>query len=187
MAISGLSILIDLDGTLFQLMPRFNQRLKEMFPEITPVPVEQTTDFYVSNLYLPEHRSKVDQVWTCPSLFKDLSLFPGALEAVLEMSKTNDVSLCTSPFADNPTCNQDKYDSVYKVFGRAWADKRLVQTGDKTRICADILIDDKPKIEGVMNPSWEHVLYDAPYNQEIKNKRRLNWQNYKKVLYELFD
>ena len=178
----GKSILVDLDGTILDLMPRFNSVLKETFPEIDVVPFEKTTDFYIDQLYPIEQRDRVNSIWSTPHLFRDLPLISGALEAVLELSKRNDVALCTSPFIKNPTCNQDKSDSVYKYFGRGWADKRLVQTGDKTRICGDILIDDKPKIIGARIPTWEHVLFDAPYNREITNKRRLTWDNYKEVL-----
>jgi len=52
-------------------------------------------------------------------------------------------------------------------------------------IRGDILIDDNPKILHEDKASWEHVLYDKSYNKDIKDKRRLTWQNWHEVLTEL--
>lgn len=61
--------------------------------------------------------------------------------------------------------------------------KRLILTKDKTLVFGDFLIDDKPEIKGVKLPSWEHLIFDQPYNINIiNNKRRINWNNYREVL-----
>jgi hypothetical protein len=49
------------------------------------------------------------------------------------------------------------------------------------------LIDDKPEITGVeKEPTWEHILYDRPYNRGI-NKRRITWGNWKDILFASHD
>jgi len=53
---------------------------------------------------------------------------------------------------------------------------------DKTLIIGDILIDDKPEIKGISTPNWEHIIFDQPYNKNITNKKRINWDNFKEVL-----
>ncbi|CAF96989.1 unnamed protein product, partial [Tetraodon nigroviridis] len=56
----------------------------------------------------------------------------------------------------------------------AWVEKHLghefleqvILTRDKTLITGDILIDDKPDIQGVeAKPSWEHILFTACHKQ----------------------
>jgi 5'-nucleotidase len=60
--------------------------------------------------------------------------------------------------------------------------ERTILTRDKTLVRGTILIDDKPSVSGVMQPEWEHVLFDQPYNRKVTNRRRLNWSNYREIL-----
>merc|ERR1719487_2609385 len=48
----------------------------------------------------------------------------------------------------------------------------------------DVLIDDKPEVKGKMGGMWEHIIFDAPYNQEVEGDRlRLHaWTDWKGVL-----
>lgn len=52
--------------------------------------------------------------------------------------------------------------------------ERVVFTQDKTILKADFLIDDEPfpELTGEFEPSWEHILFDQPYNRGIKDKKR---------------
>ena len=36
------------------------------------------------------------------------------------------------------------------------------------------LVDDCPEVAGVLVPTWEHIIFDAPYNATAAG-RRLNW------------
>ena len=65
--------------------------------------------------------------------------------------------------------------------GNDWI-RNIILTNDKTVVKADILIDDKPVITGVENPEWEHIIFDQPYNRQIKDKRRIDWGNWKSVI-----
>jgi 5'-nucleotidase len=76
----------------------------------------------------------------------------------------------------------EKYEWVDQHLGLAWVD-RIVLTRDKTLVNGDILIDDRPQIEGAAKPTWEHVLYDQPYNRSETGKRRLTWANWRTVLF----
>jgi hypothetical protein len=49
----------------------------------------------------------------------------------------------------------------------------------------DILIDSDPSPErqGEMQPMWKHVVFDQPFNQNIKDKPRMkHWSNWKQEL-----
>jgi len=47
--------------------------------------------------------------------------------------------------------------------GPSWVD-RIVLAKDKTLVRGDVLIDDKPEVTGSLCPSWEHLVFEAPYN-----------------------
>jgi len=178
------TVLIDMDEVIFWTHGGFMEILKEKHPEIKPVPYEQTTEFYMENLYPENQRKTIDNIWRERGLFRNLSLMPGALEALTEISKKNEVFICSSPVI-SPYCIQEKYDSIGEKLGERWQ-RKMITTKDKTIVYGDILIDDKPKITGVRTPSWEQVIYDHPWNRNVSGKRRLTWQNYKEVLPELF-
>lgn len=158
--------------------------LKEKHPEIKPVPYEQTTEFYMENLYQENQREAIKSVWEEKGLFRNLNLMPGALEALMEISKKNEVFICSSPVI-SPYCMQEKYGSIEEKLGKSWL-KRTILTRDKTVVYGDVLIDDKPNPSGVKTPTWEHIIYDHPWNMHIQGKRRVTWQNYKEILPELF-
>ncbi len=65
--------------------------------------------------------------------------------------------------------------------GEDWLENTIV-TRDKTLIHGDYLIDDKPKVGGLIKPKWEHIVFDQPYNRNIDNKLRINWSNYMDAL-----
>jgi 5'-nucleotidase len=67
---------------------------------------------------------------------------------------------------------------VESRFGAGWAERTII-TKDKTMVNGDVLIDDKPEVKGLCNPSWEHILFDQPYNQEVVGKRRImSWSDF---------
>jgi 5'-nucleotidase len=105
-----------------------------------------------------------------------LDPIPNALESLVKMQeKGHQVYICTSPLSESASCYTEKYEWVLKHLGKDWA-RRLIITKDKTLVYGDILIDDKPEIKGLVKPSWEHILYTQPYNQNVNHKRRLTWQ-----------
>jgi 5'-nucleotidase len=178
-------ILIDMDNVIFATMVGFNKKLSEMFPEVEIIPVEGIRDHNFYNLYPKEVHPKLDAVWKLPGFFRDLEPIPGALEAVLEIARTNHITICSRPFLDSETCESDKKASIRKYLGRDLT-KRLGLIRDKTEVRGDILIDDYVNQKtGFYTPTWEHVLYTQPWNLQDTQKRRLTWQNWKQVLPEL--
>jgi 5'-nucleotidase len=177
-------VLIDMDEVIFWTYGGLTRVLKEKHPEIKSIPYEQNTEYYVEKLYSKNQRKVVNSIWYEKGFFRNLELMPGALEALTEISKKNEIFICSSPLI-SPYCLQEKYDAVGEKLGGRWQ-KKLITTKDKTIIEGDILIDDKPEITGVRTPRWEHVLYDHPWNRHVSGKRKVTWQNYREVLPELF-
>jgi 5'-nucleotidase len=72
-------------------------------------------------------------------------------------------------------CVKEKYDWVAQHLGKEWT-MRINLMNDKTLIRGDLLIDDKPKITGLLTPEWQHIIYDAPYNRGVPGPR-MTWDD----------
>jgi len=132
-------------------------------------------------------RDAAIEVMSQPGFFRDLPPMPGAVEAVKEMKAEGfAVFICTSPLPSNPTCCQDKIEWVTKHLGCVGMDiMSMVMTRDKCLVQGDVLIDDKPQITGYVIPTWEHIVFDAPYNKQGPEDIRLRidtWDEWRCVL-----
>ena len=175
-------ILIDMDGVLCDFDGEFLKRWRERHPEKFYVPFEQRTTFYVRDSYPEELRPLVTEILLESSFFREMMPMDGAKEALEEMKNMGlEVFICTSPLTTYKNCVREKYEWVENHLGADWVN-RIILTKDKTIVKGDFLIDDKPEIIGLEStPSWEHIIYDRPYNREV-NKKRLVWANWKQVL-----
>lgn len=145
-----------------------------------------TKDQTTFNLY--EHATEegkriINAIMDEAGYYSDLPPMPGAKEAIFEMiEEGHDVRIVTAPWVTNKTCASDKIEWFEREYGPGWG-KRVIITSDKTLIRGDILIDDKPYIEGSMEPEWEHVRFTAPYNKHLNDKRRLTeWKEWRGLL-----
>lgn len=182
MDINKMRILVDMDGVLSDFDGEFLKRWRERYPDKFFVPIEERTTFYVKEQYPDELKPLVSEIVWEPGFFRDMMPVDGGKEALDEMkSLGHEVFICTSPLSTYKNCVLEKFEWVDRVLGPDWV-KRIIITKDKTLVKANYIIDDKPEITGVEKiPSWEHILYDCPYNKGV-NKRRLTWKNWKTVL-----
>ena len=175
-------ILVDMDGVIADFDQEFLQRWRKRHPEKFYMPLEQRTVFYVKDEYPEELKPFVAEILLESSFFEEMVPVPGAIEALIEMDARGfEVFICSSPLSTYGNCVLEKYKWVEKFIGPSWV-KKIILTKDKTIVKADYLIDDKPEISGVeKEPSWEHIVYDRPYNRGV-NKKRLTWANWKDIL-----
>jgi len=175
-------ILVDMDGVLADLEGAFLTQYRAKFPQHFFLPVEKRRQFYIHNEYPEELSEDIRSIYGAPGFFQHLPMIEGAKEGVLEMQDLgHEVFICTSIPNRYKNSVTEKYLWVAKNFGHEMT-KKIIMTKDKTLVHGDILIDDKPLLKGVIVPSWEHILYDAPYNQDVKEKRRMTWDNWEEVL-----
>lgn len=175
-------ILIDMDGVIADFDTEFLQRWKQRHPDKPYVPLEARSTFYVKDSYPDELKPLAAEILLESSFFRDMAPMPGAKEALEEMRALRlEVFICTSPLSSYNNCVLEKYEWVERVLGPEWV-SQVILTKDKTVIKGNFLIDDKPLISGVEPaPEWEHILYDRPYNREIKRKR-ITWENWRDIL-----
>ncbi|ARP89098.1 5'-3'-deoxyribonucleotidase [Bordetella genomosp. 9] len=175
-------ILIDQDGVLADFEHAFLSAWRQAYPDVAPVEFEDRKSFHILEDYAPELRPRAEALYTAPGFIRDLPPVAGAIEAVRELAALGmDVRICSSPLRQYENCVAEKYQWVERHLGREWT-QRLILTRDKTLVQGDILIDDRPAIEGALRPRWRHILYDAPYNRHVADKPRLIWSNWRNVL-----
>lgn len=186
MSSKPLHILLDADGTLLDWGAGWDEVLEELFPHLTNLPRSVDQRSFNLKLGLTEEEAKaVDTIFNHPGFYARLKPIPGAQEAVAKMQERgHHVQVATSPWWLNPTCLQDKADTLAAFFGED------IRNGahfgnDKTILRADFLFDDKPEITGKYTPQWTQVLYDQPYNQHVDLPRIFSWDEWEERLEDL--
>lgn len=176
-------ILCDMDGVIADWGNGYGRRLDTYGEAAANIPRhhEQVT-FDLNAGRTPEEEKIIAEVMVHPGFYADLEPVPGAKKALKEMLKAgHDVRIVTSPWVSNPTCASDKLNWVVKHYGSHWG-PRVIITADKTLVRGDILIDDKPEVTGALEPEWEHVLFDQPYNQGVARRRLLDWSGWRDIV-----
>lgn len=180
-------ILVDMDGTIAEWDVWFDRHVDELYPqfaEIIPRRDDEKRTFNMFAGHTPEVQNAISHIFDRDGFYAGLPEIPGAIDAIHDMDRKNDVFLVTSPWPTNKTCLQDKANWVAGHLGERWLD-RLITTRDKTLIRGDYLIDDKPEIKGAMHPleiSWTQIFFDQPYNRGINKPRITDWSKWEEVL-----
>jgi 5'-nucleotidase len=172
-----------MDGVLADFEQGFLARWRARYPDKPYIPIEDRTTFYILDQYPQELSPLIRAIQYAPGFIRELRPVPGAIEAMGAMIEAGlDVFICSSPFTRYEHCVQEKYAWVDEHLGHEWI-RRVILAKDKTLIKGDVLIDDRPNVRGVAEPSWEHIVFDQPYNRDQHDKRRLTgWDDWESVL-----
>lgn len=175
-------ILVDMDGVLCDFEHAFLAAWRAAYPEKPWIAVPDRRTHYLSDQYPPEEVDNIYSMWQRPRFFADLPEIPGGVEALKTLDRLGyDVRICTAPMRRYEHCAPEKFEWIEARFGHAWVDK-IIMTRDKTVVWGDVLIDDKPHIQGAYPLRYTHIIYDQPYNREVTDKPRLTWDNWQSVL-----
>lgn len=167
-------ILVDMDGVLANYHAEFKKRWTTLHPETPLMPHDLHKEFRIHENYPLYLHEEMLAISLAPDFFHSLRPIKDSIDGILHLAKNNSVYICTSPQTKNDHCIQGKISFIKQYLSPEWL-KRTIITKDKTLIHADYLIDDKSQISGARIPSWEHILYDQPYNRHIKDKKRMTW------------
>lgn len=177
--------LVDMDGVLADFETAFFEAVKTV-PELNGVVTrESRKSFDFEKDYPEELTPSIKSVYHKKGFYLNLPEIPGAIAGVRKLkSLGHTVIICTAPLTLYRHCVLEKYRWIDVHLGMEFV-KSMIVTKDKTLVVGNYLIDDKPTVIGKMvRPHWEHILYDAPYNRDIKGKRRFTWsdENIEKLL-----
>jgi 5'(3')-deoxyribonucleotidase, cytosolic type len=159
-------ILLDQDNVLADFESGFRRHWRNRFGEDAPIEGKEHL-FYIRDR-LPEHlQAYAAELYGTVGFFESLPPVSGAVEAARALlAAGHDVRICTAPVNQYRYCAGEKIAWVEQHLGTEWT-RRVIIAKDKTWVRGDILIDDKPNIEGTLPPLWRHRLYDAPHNRHL--------------------
>ncbi len=176
------TILIDMDGVLADFEGHFLSIWRQRYPEEFYVEIKDRKEFYITRDYPQKYKSKIHEIYAEKGFFLSLPPLPGAIEGVKYLkSKGHTIKFCTSPIDAYEHCVTEKYAWIEKHLGKEWT-HHVILTKDKTYVVGDFLIDDKPVITGEYpTPLWTHIIFRAPYNQEVKTQPHTLLESWDKV------
>lgn len=174
-------VLVDMDGVIADVEEGFYNSWRNRYPERIGIPPKDRTTHKPQDQYPKEYFREVRALFEEKGFYSGVPEVEGAGLALREMSTSGlDVYICSSPLSEYSFV-AEKYFWIGSHLGEEWM-RRTILVKDKTLVRGDVLIDDKPQVSGFLEPTWEHVLYDQPYNRGVVGKRRLTWENWRRVL-----
>ncbi len=175
-------ILVDQDGPLADFEKGFLEQWLARFPNEVSVPSERRRAFYIADDYPKSLREKIESIYLALGFYRGLAPVAHSIETINGLINLgHEVYICTSPLLRNKHCVREKFEWVEEHLGGAFT-QRIILTKDKTMVRGDILFDDKPDIKGIFKPTWEHVVFDCPYNRHAVGQRRATWDTFAGVL-----
>lgn len=169
--------LVDADAVIAHWGPEYDRCLDRVGEAAAGIPRTANQEQWdLKAGRTPEECAIIESIMQEPGFYSRLEPIEGARQALkAAVNAGHDVRIVSAPYISNPTCASDKFDWVTRHYGKHWA-SRLILTNDKTVVHGDFLIDDKAKITGSMEPTWEHIVFgDYAYNQDTDNWRIHVW------------
>lgn len=164
-------VLVDMDGVLADFDGATDALLKN-HPD--GIPIQPRRNFYYHHDYLEQaHVDIIKNFHNSQYFFRNLPPVKGALEG---WQKIIDLGyqpvVCSSPLHSNQWCKEEKLEWLVEHLGQAVADKAIINR-QKELFDGIALIDDRPVVKNTDQASWQHVVFDAPYNHDISTDLRL--------------
>jgi 5'-nucleotidase len=168
------AILVDMDGVLVDIYPRFF----ELYKKETGInlPEEKVTGLLEAEAF-PNQRKWV----SAPGFFRDLPVMAGSREVLKRLSGSYDI-IIVSLATEFPYSLTDKQLWLHEHFPFiSW--RQIVFCGNKTIINADIMIDDHPKNLDFFK--GETIMFTQPNNIHLTcsaHRRVDSWYQIEKLL-----
>ena len=173
-------ILIDMDNTIADWDSEFIKQFLELTNKDVSHLVKNRSCFKIEDLNWSDSDMKiVNKILSDGKFYNNLKIYPNAKVALNNMiKKGHQVYIVSSPhnLCMGSSC-YNKHIWIKRELGQEW-NSRAILSQDKTLISGDILIDDKPEIEGFNKPDFKHVLFNQSYNRKINKKRINNWDQW---------
>ena len=172
-------LLIDMDGVLADFETAFAERWNARHQDLQIIDVNNRPTFKVVDQF-PKWTQLIRDIQSERGFFEELPPVAGAVAAMQQLADDgHEVWILTSPLSAWRHCVPEKYAWVEEHLGFEWT-RRLVVAKPKWLVHGDRLLDDnpRPRPSSARRPSWEHVVFDAPYNRHRKSAVRMrSWRD----------
>lgn len=160
--VSPITLLIDMDGVLVDWDAGFEAVWNGR------APIDRCKSYIMQDCVPTALKAEATAISREPGFFASLPPAQGGIDAVKHLAGLPgfNVLICTAPLWANPTCVPDKLEWIERHLGPEWL-RRTVLSHDKTCVRGDVLIDDKPDIDGAQHPTWIQAVFDQPYNANL--------------------
>jgi 5'-nucleotidase len=163
----------DMDGPLAQFEKRMFDILRGLIPLDEVIDPRARRTFRLRDQYPAKHHELILSIMCSQGFYLEMEPMPDSISAMREqLEEGHEVSIVTTPLIESAYCVQEKFEWVRMYLDDAWL-KRLIITYDKTHIKGDVLIDDKPEIDGRGDREWQQVVFDLPHNHSFNTLPRL--------------
>ena len=171
-----LTVLVDMDGVLARYDTEVIARLKKLHPQI-PI-IQERTNFYIADDY-GEQSQLVRDIADQEGFFESL---PVGIDALAGWQRLIDYGyhprICSSPKLTNPYSEAEKLAWLRRHFAPhfgEWVADEAIITRDKHLYDGIALIDDRPEVHSASEATWQHIIFDKPYNQHVAAPRLRGW------------
>jgi 5'-nucleotidase len=173
------TVLVDQDMVLADFDARVLELMTQRYPHVPLLAAR--TNFHIADDYPPEHAGLVRQVISEEGFVKGMPPIDGVIEGwerLLDLGYHPQA--CTAPIRLNPYSAREKLDWIRRRFVQKfgeWVVEEAILDGHKYRYGAVALIDDRPKLPYTEKATWQHVVFDQPYNQNAAGLRIVAWHD----------
>ncbi|CAL5971071.1 5'-3'_deoxyribonucleotidase [Hexamita inflata] len=167
------SILVDMDGTLFNFVDVYKKRL-------SPHKIGDVTEYDVLETQLKESILKAQlsmNAMLSASFFADENPYDQMVSFVQKLINQYDVWFVTAPigYYHLKSGINEKRAQIQRLYGQNAAQK-MIFTAEKHKVPGQFLIDDHPKIVK-MKAEWKPVMVNQAWNTHIPCEIRLDLSN----------
>lgn len=179
-----MTILVDLDDTLEQLLKAWVKRANEKFDRA--VTLDEITDWNVAAPYTGISRKEVYDVTYEKGFWKSVEPMPGAADALMHfMDEGHEVYIVT---ATEPEHVEEKMTGLLFRYFPFISWNQVIITSRKQMIRGDVLIDDG--IHNLEGGQYKKILFTAPHNRgydaEVNGMIRVsNWDEAVRIIDEM--
>ncbi|MBI3956598.1 MAG: 5'-3'-deoxyribonucleotidase [Candidatus Kerfeldbacteria bacterium] len=180
-------VLVDQDGPLANFEIHLINAWQQAYPDRPFVAIPDRRALTAVDDYPAHFQGDVRAIYRRAGFYRSIPPVEEGLAALQELDRMGlRVFICTSPLITSEHCVPEKLAWIEFHLGRRWRE-RTVLTRDKTLVCGDFLIDDKPQHGVIRRPFWQLVLYDMSYNRqaELNGTPRLaaDWSDWRRALH----
>ena len=175
--VEQLPVLVDMDNVLVDYEKETKRQLLELYPDICLRPDDEAP--YIEDLTLNKRdRQLVLDLQYRRGHFLNMPPVEGAVEgwqALIELGYHPQIA--SAPLSKNYWCIQEKLGWIDQYLGPQAVDEALIAP-DKSAYKGFALIDDMPKVRNAEKATWQHVVFNQPYNQQSAAEHRLyGWKD----------